>query len=145
MSRAASPDTAEHTHRRGWQIPSGRAVGRRRLELSLVRGTPSWILHKIDAQPPQTRRRQVIPYVALSVVEPSGSLTVPTSEPKRPGSADQGAESRIDRSRDAVRVLKRIADDATEGTTVRVPLALIQPWRLMNVANASPGLRSHAV
>jgi len=82
---------------------------------------------------------RVIHYVALSVV---GTERIPDSPYLRAKNAQEALIKggripySIVHATQFFEFIKRIADDATEGTTVRVPLALIQPMAADDVANA---------
>src|SRR5262245_6301065 len=78
-------------------------------------------------------------YVALSVV---GTERIPDSPYLRAKNAQEalikggGIPYSIVHATQFFEFIKRIADDATEGTTVRVPLVLIQPMAADDVATA---------
>ena len=78
-------------------------------------------------------------YVALSVV---GTERIPDSPYLRAKNAQEtlikagGVPYSIVRATQFFEFIKRIADDATDGTTVRVPTALIQPMAADDVAKA---------
>ena len=79
-------------------------------------------------------------YVALSVVgtERIPDSPLPPSE-ERPGNADQGVAAipySIVHATQFFEFIKRIADEATDGTTVRLPPVLIQPMAADDVAKA---------
>ena len=97
------------------------------------------VLHHVHTQSAQGRRRCRRDYVALSVV---GTERIPDS----PYFRAKNAQKRDQGWRDPVPIVhaaqffefvKHIADDATDGTTVRLPPVSFSPWRRMTLPRRS--------